>query len=489
MSNKPPPKHTNIYSVKKNKPTHSFDETVPPCNLPPFPIPSNTQHHSQHNTNHTTILGTLDQEFTRTRPTYVQLLLRFTFALEPTRLVRALQSTLISFPSACGRRVKQENGSTILQGLPGIVFSAITIPTTSALLAKPPSPILFHTPDRHARHTLLETKTNDNQVLTLRLTTTEDGTVSALGVVFDHCLSDISGPALLLSHASYHYRALAESALVLPLTTLQPPPFPTHDRTQQTKIQLQQDLVTDSTATTAPTATKEDEHEHHEQKQKPGDQKSDAARPQPKRLKGGVACVEITYSAKELKTLQMKYQASSKHVAAYTDVVLLLKSSGQHPIQSATISRNDRRRAGIDVEHFGNGVVMVEANLSIPTESGEDEGIGIANSLQHAICNGMGRHPQTLQHADVHLNTWWHPLQRDMSFRRSDGSGGEDSGPVYDIGPGSLCAFGQICVRRNGQPNVTVVPNDRQGGLKIYVLAKLKVAYNVAKKKGLVTKT
>ena len=61
--------------------------------------------------------------------------------------------------------------------------------------------------------------------------------------------------------------------------------------------------------------------------------------------------------------------------------------------------------------------------------------------------------------------------------------------PKYCIGPGSLCASGQICIARNGQPNVTIVPADDGDGLKIYLLAKLKVAYTVAKKKGLKTKT
>ena len=95
----------------------------------------------------------------------------------------------------------------------------------------------------------------------------------------------------------------------------------------------------------------------------------------------------------------------------------------------------------------------------------------IATALRRAIQQTKGIHPSQ-GHADLHLNTWWHPLQREMRF-------GLGEPPRFGIGPGSLAAAGQICIARGGQPNVTLLPDAAGDGLKAYLLAPLEVAHTV----------
>jgi predicted esterase len=49
--------------------------------------------------------------------------------------------------------------------------------------------------------------------------------------------------------------------------------------------------------------------------------------------------------------------------------------------------------------------------------------------------------------------------------------------PQFVVGPSSLAAAGQICVARNGQPNVTILPNEKGSGLKMYLMAPLQQAH------------
>jgi len=446
--NKPPTKHQNLYSVKKQKPTNITYQLTLDLNI-----------QSEISTK-STKLGVLDLEFTKTRPTYVELLLIFSFPIDINLFIQAVQLTIPSFPSICGRR--QINSQTI-EGTQGVKCTAITLPADE-FNSDPPSPFLFHTPSRHSIHKLSQTHINDNQVLTLRLATADDNSISSLGLVFDHCLADVSGPSLFLSHISYHYLQLQHPTLT---TSSMPPPLPTHDRALQSRIRLLETITEIETSESKTDNTTTITQQQQRQQ----------------RLKGGVACVEIYYSNAELTALKKIYQANSKHEAVYTDLILLLRLSKQTPMRTATISRDDRTRYGLDSNHFGNGVVMVDAMFEQSVGDDVQDGISIAQAIRTAVTTGIGRNPISV-HADIHLNTWWHPLQKKINFNIDD-----TMVPKYCIGPGSLCASGQICIARNGQPNVTIVPADDGDGFKIYLLAKLKVAYTVAKKKGLKTKT
>ena len=90
-----------------------------------------------------TELGVLDLEFTRTRPTYVELLLRFPKPLAHDVFVESLRKTLAEFPAAAGRRV-----GACITGSGGVRFSAVAV-DRAALMSRPPSTDLFDMPDRH----------------------------------------------------------------------------------------------------------------------------------------------------------------------------------------------------------------------------------------------------------------------------------------------------------------------------------------------------
>jgi lysophospholipase-1 len=111
---------------------------------------------------------------------------------------------------------------------------------------------------------------------------------------------------------------------------------------------------------------------------------------------------------------------------------------------------------------------MVEASFPNCNDK-KDEGIHVAMAMHQAITTNVGIHALR-PHADLHLNTWWHPLQREMNF-------GSIVPPKFFVGPGSLAAAGQICIARGGQPNATIVPDDIGGGLKVYLIAPLQTAH------------
>ena len=390
--------------------------------------------------NHIVPLGPLDVLFANQRPTYVELLLLFSSAIEPAIFIEALSTALVAFPSVCGRR----NGTTI-EGAQGVRFSAITS-FPQDLSSHPPSNTLFDTP-------------NENQVLTLRLSNVVGESIykAGLGLVFDHALSDVSGPALLLSHISFHYKRLTGSLLKLspPLPPL--PPI-NSDRQQQSKIQIQPQTSY-----------------HHT---KMSGECNDGKHRKNQKQKGGVACIEFNYTQAILSNLKTLYGACSRHEAVFTDLVLLLRSAGHTPMSTATISRDDRTRAEIDSLHFGNAIVLVQAELfSDPnTMEIQQDGKEIAHALRSAIQDGVGIDIHSASgYADIHLNTWWHSLQRPMDF-------GFGVNPTFSIGPRSLAAASQMCIFRDGQANATVIPSpptaehQNTTGLTVYFVAPLKVA-------------
>ena len=195
------------------------------------------------------------------------------------------------------------------------------------------------------------------------------------------------------------------------------------------------------------------------------------------RLKGGVACVEFIYTTSMLQQLKLKYKARSRHEAAFTDLILLLRNAGCAPLSSATISRDDRIRSGMHPHHIGNGITLTQADFEWESKLNKEQnndGTHIAAALRQAIQQGIGKHPLS-KHEDLHLNTWWHPLQKSMHF-------GFGTQPFFAIGPGSLAAASQICVVRNGQPNVTILPAGTNGSsLSVSLLAPLNIGHGVLK--------
>ena len=329
---------------------------APPGGVPPGSVP----------------LGVLDLEFTRSRPTYVELCLVFPgSALRPDVFVGALRGALASFPSAAGRM-----DGALIRGTAGVRFSAVDGVDRAAVLSRPPHADLFDTPDRHTILKRSDARPEDNQVLTLRLSTaeaSEDGTnLCALGVVFDHALCDVGGLGSLLAHISHAY-AISLAKAVPSISAADAsgdaaaaaddddddddtaaPPAPTHDRAQQSRIQFK----------------------HARAKNASPASFAQPPPPPPPRLKGGVACVDIIYNPDLLSRLKAKYRAASRHEAAYTDLVLLLQAAGQMPpMRTATISRDDRVRSGLGADHFGNGVVMVDADFCDAALRGDGPGV------------------------------------------------------------------------------------------------------------------
>ena len=53
---------------------------------------------------------------------------------------------------------------------------------------------------------------------------------------------------------------------------------------------------------------------------------------------------------------------------------------------------------------------------------------------------------------------------------------GMELGPEFAIGPGTLASAARLCLMRNGQPNVTVLPA-RDGGVTLWLIAPLSTAH------------
>ena len=364
----------------------------------------------------TTPLGPLDTVFASgRRATLVELLVVVKTRIDPDRFAEALRSALRSFRDVCGRR----EGLGIVEGS-GVRFSAILV-EDNQLFARPPP------------HSLFDSLVDDAGVglLSIRLSHGTDATGIAL--CFDHALCDVSGPALLLAHISSQY--VGEGSA---------PPAPVHERHRQAEIQLEEDSRGEG-----------------------GGHRGS--------VQGGCGCVQWRYSGEELRHLKTLFHAHSKHDAAFADVAVLLNhalAATPEPrrLYSATVSRDDRLRFGLAKESFGNGIVLVEAFLP---KSGDTttEGEATAAAIRKAINGGPGKSASRVP-ADLHLNTWWHPL------RRAGILFGE-SAPVFAIGPGTLSSAAQICSARGGQPNVTFLPDADCDGFIATLVVPLGVGHTV----------
>ena len=272
-----------------------------------------------------------------------------------------------------------------------------------------------------------------SEVMALKLTTTSRHT--AIGLVFDHALCDLGGAALFLAHISARYR-LEMSPGCTPL-----PPRPHHDRS------LQRSSVAG------------DEHDA-----------SSASRHFTQ--KGGAAIVEFEYSDGDLQQLKASIGAVSRHDAVLADVIGLLREAGHPHIETASISRDDRKRLGLPREHFGNGTLICVARLP-PAIAGE-RGVSMRSAISGAIRTAVETGAATAQWgepADLHSTSWWHPLQQvDLTF-------GAAERPHFDIGPSTLAVATRMCGTA-GRPNLSILPGPR-GGFKLSLRAPLRIAHEV----------
>jgi len=414
-------------------------------------------------------------------------------------------------------------------------------------------------------------------VLTLRVSHGRSEQLTGLGLTFDHALCDVSGVALFLAHVSARYVALSRqgsnvAALAdeLPAPPPSLPPPPVHNRALQSIIVQKSISPAGEEERAAATAALVS----------PGS--ASAVKKASARiggLKGGCGCVEWRYRASDLAALKASYQAHSRHDAAFADVISLLRAayvseakaatvemesanedagcSPSHnmscnksgdkeqprPLNSATISRDERLRCGLPAELFGNGISLVQATLppdlsyaetvngdgatqgdgscaASPAARAEaasakvntaefEEGNGdereaqlgcvaIARALREAITHGAGLPPDWPHYADVHLNTWWHPLQHrsariapkeDAPTSSSGYWFGAPSPPSFAVGPGSIAAAASMCQARGGQPNITLLPwpeaddveNKGGGGFVVSLIAPLRTSHAVLK--------
>ena len=163
-----------------------------------------------------------------------------------------------------------------------------------------------------------------------------------MGVCFDHALCDMGGAAVLLSHVSQHYASLDAS-----------PEPPCADRSKQALVVL------------------EDEEEERESQdvQDGAKTRTGAALGTVSKLKGGCACVEWRYGSGVLAALKRSHAAHSRHDAVFAEALAVLREAGA-PLATASIARDDRARGEnvLPPQHFGNGSVLVEAQLLPPTE-------------------------------------------------------------------------------------------------------------------------
>lgn len=375
-------------------------------------------------------------------PSFVELLVSVPRRLDPALFAAGLRSVLSNFACAAGWRAA--GGTAIVAGS-GVRFSAIRV-ADDVLLAKPPAPCLF---DR------LRIRDGDgadvksgSEVLTLRISVGQSGQSSIVGLCFDHALCDVAGAVLLLAHVSARYAGD-------PL-----PAAPHHDRMQQARF-------------VEPTDGSEDVGSASAGGKAVRTMAGANSRQRTIRIKGGCVCVEWDYNAAALQELKVTYEAKSRHDAVFSDVLQLLHSAGHTPLATVSITRDERGRAGLPAEHFGNGAVQILATLPPLPASGS----AVAAALRSAIESGTGVEKngdsgQVL--ADAHLNTWWHGLQRPVSF----GAGADLAN--FSRGPGTLATAANQCAKRGGQPNVTVLPS-ANGGLVLSMLAPLGLAHGVLK--------
>ena len=432
------------------------------------------------------LLGACDAEFVKGRPTFVDLLVVCEEPLDPGRLVEALQAALdTGFGCVAGQR--RESAVEPTGGLRFSHVRAATIATTDSGGA----PTLFDSPPRRPVG-------EPTEVLTVRLTTAplHCPNQCSLGIVWDHAMCDVGGIALLLAHVSACYAARPS------------PPPPHHDRSLQRASVAARPVETRGSAeggkpsepsepvtrgdlaTPAPTAAlREGDH----------------------RRRGVGVVVEWACSGEELQLLKAEAVARTRHEALFAEALCLLREAGEadlqprpapapapapapvhprpptphrhshphphrhprlpppptsrtrtHPqqaglrIATVSISRDDRARVGLPAEHFGNGTLITTATLPPPAAGRA----AVAAALRAAIEGGSAV-TQLTSAADVHLTSWWHPLQRDLSF-------GCSAPPALAMGPVTLGVCCRLCGRQ-GQANLTALPHAQIGPQSEYV--------------------
>lgn len=242
----------------------------------------------------------------------VQLLIRLSFRIDVTRFAAALQETLQIFQCAAGRRV-----GLSLCGSDGVRLSQIRL-AKAELMATPPPWSMFDP---------LTVDSVGHEVLTVRISVEDDspvsseqaGTVvrSAIGVTFDHSLSDVGGMAHLLAHVSARYTGEGL------------PTLPECDRACQPQVATL--TLTPSTATPFdPSAL----------------QLPPPATTRPTKGKGcpgGAACVQWSYSARDLEDMKAECCSRTRHEALFAEIVLLLRHADHYPLTSVSISRDQAR--------------------------------------------------------------------------------------------------------------------------------------------------
>lgn len=352
---------------------------------------------------HTWHLGPADLLFASGSST-VELLIVLPTALEHLRFRDALQCVLAHFACAAARRTASSLEAA------GVSFSAVCVADRAL---------------ERREHCLFEPPSH-GEVLTLRIAATHGG-AGAVGLCFDHALCDTAGAALLLAHVSARYAAEAP-----------PPPPPHHDRSLQPR------------------------GSH-------GGGGGSGPRG-PSKIEGGVVCCEWGYSPHALRLLKSCSAACTRHDAVFADVLSLLQAAGHAPLDTFSISRDERRRCGLPLEHFGNGASLVGGALPAERPGARRATSEHLAQLAVAVRRAVDGHADGPSHAEpdaapaagtagVHLNTWWHSLQRPLGF-------GCDARLVeFGIGPRTLAKAARLCAARAGQPNVTVLPTARRRAL------------------------
>ena len=204
-------------------------------------------------------------------------------------------------------------------------MSHVQIAGEKVLTASPPSSDLFEPPHRVVQ------RDSGSELMTLRLATSAHH--STIGYTWDHALADVGGAAHFLAHLAAAYAAQ-------PL-----PPPPCHNRSLQLShvaASSNEDVeIAPSIAINAPPpAAATSSHQPPERIKRK------------KAVEGGVAYVEWSYSAADLSTLKQLAGARTRHDALFADVVYLLRASGHSPLETVSLSRDDRKRLGLVSTHL-----------------------------------------------------------------------------------------------------------------------------------------
>lgn len=359
-------------------------------------------------------LGAIDQSFVKgKRPSFVELAMMVHTCIDPSRLAMALRLCLEDGAAmlACGRR---QGATTIVAS--HFRFTTLTV-DNATLLRRPADHCLFDTPRADAG--------GATDMLTLRLSTSPSAG-SAIGITWDHALCDVGGIALFLERLSAAY-------------TGSHVPAPLHGDRELQKLAMD-----------AAAPTMRDLSSTRGSVLSPLDGGVQAS-------KGGVATVEWRYTASDLSHLKAAMGAQTRHDALWADIICLLRDSG-HPINTVSISRDSRGRGPLPKTHFGNATLIVSCQLPLPPA---DRGM-VAAAVRRAI-EADAAEPQLRQPADLHLTSWWHPLQRSLSFEGVAPSTPASTAsavpqPSFAIGPAAVAVAARICANSGGRPNATVLP-------------------------------